>query len=395
MTELYWDPYDVSAKDDPHRIWARLRSEAPVYHNRRYDFWALSLYDDVDAAHRDPETFSSAHGTVLELMSDTKLSPGLMLFMDPPDHTYLRRLVSQAFTPRRVATLEADIRALCVGLLESQEGADRFDFVQDFGARVPAAVIAGLLGVPQADRESVRTLIDETFHLEPDIGMANESSIAAMNQLHTYVTEQLVERRSKPRDDMFTDLVEGEIIDDAGSARRLSLEEATMFALLLASAGTETVARLIGWAGLVLADHAEQRAELAEDPGLIGGAVEELLRYEAPSPVQGRWTTREVELHGSTIPSDSKVLLLTGSAGRDGRHFADPDRFDIHREIDHHVSFGYGVHFCLGAALARMEGRVALEEVLRRFPTWTVDRDNAVALHTSTVRGYAKLPVFV
>jgi cytochrome P450 len=395
MSELYWDPFDVTTKDDPHPVWARMRRQAPVYRNQRLDFWALSRFDDIDAAHRDAQTFSSAHGTVLELMSETVLAPGLMIFMDPPDHTYLRRLVSRAFTPRRIGMLETGIRSLCDSLLQRQAGMDHFDFVQDFGARIPAAVIADLLGVPPSDQESVRTLIDQTFHLEPDVGMANEQSIEAMGQLNTYVSGQLAERQARPREDMFTELIEGEILDDEGSVRRLSLEEATMFALLLASAGTETVARLIGWAGLVLSDHPDQRAELAEDPGLISAAVEELLRYEPPSPVQGRWTTRAVELHGVTVPADSKVLLLTGSAGRDERHFTDPDCFDIHRTIDHHVSFGYGIHFCLGAALARMEGRVALEEVLGRYPEWTVDKENAVALHTSTVRGYSKLPVFV
>jgi cytochrome P450 len=395
MSELYWDPFDVTTKDDPHPVWARMRRQAPVYRNQRLDFWALSRFDDIDAAHRDAQTFSSAHGTVLELMSETVLAPGLMIFMDPPDHTYLRRLVSRAFTPRRIAMLETGIRSLCASLLQGQAGMDRFDFVQDFGARIPAAVIADLLGVPPSDQESVRTLIDQTFHLEPDVGMANEQSIMAMGQLNTYVSGQLAERQARPREDMFTELIEGEILDDEGRDRRLSLEEATMFALLLASAGTETVARLIGWAGLVLSDHPDQRAELAADPGLISAAVEELLRYEPPSPVQGRWTTRAVELHGVTIPADSKVLLLTGSAGRDERHFTDPDCFDIHRTIDHHVSFGYGIHFCLGAALARMEGRVALEEMLGHYPEWTVDKENAVALHTSTVRGYSKLPVFV
>jgi cytochrome P450 len=395
MSELYWDPFDVTTKDDPHPVWSRMRRQAPVFRNQRLDFWALSRFDDVDAAHRDAQTFSSAHGTVLELMSETVLAPGLMIFMDPPDHTYLRRLVSRAFTPRRIAMLETGIRSLCDSLLLRQAGMDRFDFVQDFGARIPAAVIADLLGVPPSDQESVRTLIDQTFHLEPDVGMANEQSIEAMGQLNTYVSGQLAERQVRPREDMFTELIEGEILDDEGGVRRLSLEEATMFALLLASAGTETVARLIGWAGLVLSDHPDQRAELAADPGLISAAVEELLRYEPPSPVQGRWTTRDIEFHGVTIPVNSKVLLLTGSAGRDEHHFTDPDCFDIHRTIDHHVSFGYGIHFCLGAALARMEGRVALEEVLRRYPEWVVDKDNAVALHTSTVRGYSKLPVFI
>ena len=177
MSELYWDPIDVTSKDDPHPVWSRMRRQAPVYRNQRLDFWALSRFDDIEAAHRDPQTFSSAHGTVLELMSETVLAPGLMIFMDPPDHTYLRRLVSRAFTPRRMGRLESGIRALCVSLLQRQEEMDRFDFVQDFGARIPAAIIADLLGVPPSEQQLVRTLIDQTFHLEPDVGMANEQSI--------------------------------------------------------------------------------------------------------------------------------------------------------------------------------------------------------------------------
>jgi cytochrome P450 len=389
---LAWDPLDEQFKSDPHAIWRRLRDEAPVYYNDTHDFYALSRFADVDAAHRDPKTFSSAHGTVLEMMTPAVASGGLMIFMDPPDHTRMRRLVSKAFTPRRIAVLEANIRELCAGLLNAQVGAGSFDYVQDFGARVPAYVIAALLGVPPEDRDQVREYIDRSFHLDPETGMVNDVSTNAMLQLHSYVEAQLKERRDAPRDDMFTDLLHGEIVED-GDIRRLTLEESTMFALLIASAGTETVARLIGWAGLILAEHPDQRAELVADPSLIPNTVEELLRYEAPSPVQGRWTTAPVELHGQVIPTDSKVLLLTGSAGRDERTFPDADTFDIHRTMDHHVSFGYGVHFCLGAALARLEGRIALEETLRRFPEWSVDLERAVPLHTSTVRGYTNLPI--
>jgi cytochrome P450 len=225
--------------------------------------------------------------------------------------------------------------------------------------------------------------------------MANDVSAQFMGQLHAYIGVELETRQKSPRDDMFTDLLQGEILDDDGQKRRLTFEEATMFSLLLASAGTETVARLIGWAGVVLAANRDQRAELVSDTALIPNTVEELLRFEAPSPVQGRWTTREIELHGQVIPPDSKVLLITGSAGRDERTFPDADRFDIHRKMDHHLSFGYGIHFCLGAALARLEGRIALEETLRRFPQWSVDLEQAVPLHTSTVRGYSKLPISV
>jgi cytochrome P450 len=391
-TPLSWDPLSEQYKDNPHAIWRRMRDEAPVYYNATHDFYALSRFVDVDAAHRDAKTFSSAHGTVLELMGP-EIVGGMMIFTDPPDHTRLRRLVSKAFTPRRMAELETDIRSLCGELLDAQVGSGGFDYVQDFGARVPATVIAALLGIDPGHREEMRELIDGSFYLDPEKGMANEIAAESMGKLFEYVTAQLEERQRSPRDDMFTDLLQGEILDDDGEKRQLTLEESTMFAILLAAAGTETVARLIGWAGLVLGAHPDQRAELAADATLIPGAVEELLRYEAPSPVQGRWTNREVELHGQVIPRDSKVLLITGSAGRDERTYPDADRFDIHRKMDHHVSFGYGIHLCIGAALARLEGRVALEETLRRFPAWTVDLEGAVPLLTSTVRGYSKLPI--
>lgn len=391
--DLHWDPFDESLKADPYPVWRRLRDEAPLYRNDRHDFWALSRFADVDAAHRDPATYSSAHGTVLELMTEEPMESGLMIFMDPPEHTRLRRLISRAFTPRRVASLEEEIRTICAGLLDAQVGRDSFDYVRDFGAKVPATVIATLLGVPPADREEVRHTIDEGFHLDPDTGMVNDVSLNAMGRLGEYVAGQLDERRRHPRDDLMSDLVQAEVTEEDGSTRRLTELEATAFAILLVSAGTETVARLLGWTGFLLDAHGDQRAELAADFSLIPNAVEELLRYEAPSPVQGRWTTRPLELYGAELPVGSKVLLLTGSAGRDERVYPDADRFDIHRRFDLHVSFGYGIHFCLGAALARMEGRVALEETLKRFPTWSVDRDAAVLLHTSTVRGYSSLPV--
>jgi cytochrome P450 len=315
--------------------------------------------------------------------------------MDPPEHTRYRRLVSKAFTPRRVASLEEDIRALCANLLDDQIGKSSFDYVQDFGARVPSYVISALVGVDPEDRDRVRGLIDETFHLDPEAGMYNEVSFEAMAKLQEYAAEQIEDRRRHPRDDMFTEFVTAEIVDDDGETRRLTTEQAVNFALLIANAGTETVARLLGWAALTLDKNPDQRAELASDASLIPNAIEELLRYEAPSPVQSRWCTADVELHGGKIPANSKVVMITGSAGRDERAFPDADRFDIHRKIDHHVSFGYGIHFCLGAALARMEGRVALEETFKRFPEWSVNIDEAVPLYTSTVRGYTSLPISV
>jgi cytochrome P450 len=383
VVDLYWDPLDVEIDKAPYEIWRRLRDEAPAYRNDRYDFWAFSRYDDVEGAHRDPGTFLSSHGTVLEMMTAEPVPSGMMIFQDPPEHTRLRSLVSRAFTPRRMSGLEAHIRDLCGGLLDPWNGDGDFDFVVDFGAVLPSMVICELLGVPGTDRAWVKDKIDTTFHIEPDVGMINDVSLTARIELDGYLTELLRDRAEHPGDDLLSGLVQAD----------LTLRECADFANLLVSAGTETVARLLGWAAVVLEEHADQRAELAADPALLPGAVEELLRYEAPSPVQGRWTSREVERHGVTIPEGAKVLLITGSAGRDERRYPGAERFDVHRNFDSHVSFGYGIHFCIGAALARLEGRVALEEVLARHPDWTVDHDRAKRLHTSTVRGWESVPV--
>jgi cytochrome P450 len=395
VSDIAWDPFDEVVDEDPYPVWKRLRDEAPLYRNEQYDFWALSRYEDVAAAHRDPATFSSAHGTVLEIMSANVMPGEMIIFMDPPRHDTLRALVSRAFTPRRIASLEERIRQLCGTLLDPFVGAGGFDFVRDFSQQLPSLVISALLGVPDDDREEVRRYIDQVFHIEPGVGMINDTSFGAQIWLHGYLTGLLAERRRAPRDDLLSGLVQAEITDDDGVVRRLDDEESVGFANLLVSAGTETVARLLGWAAVVLDAHPDQRAELAATPALVAGAVEELLRYEPPSPVQGRWTTEPVELHGTLVPADSKVLLLTGAAGRDERVYADPDRFDVHRRVDQHVSFGLGAHFCIGAALARMEGRIGIEEALARFPEWEVDRDRAVLQHTSTVRGYSSVPVRV
>jgi cytochrome P450 len=396
VDDTYWDPFDVVIDANPYEVWRRLRDEAPLYRNDRYGFWALSRFADVEAASTAPKVFSSAHGTVLEMMSEQPVGIGqMMIFMDPPDHTRLRSLVSRAFTPRRMTLLEGRVREIAAELLDPHVGSGSFDYVTEFGAILPSMVISSLLGVSDADRAHVHHLIDTMFHIEPDVGMINDVSFTARIELFEYLQPELEARMRSPRDDMLTDLVEAEITEPDGSTRRLTQQESAEFALLLISAGTETVARLLGWAAMLLEEHPDQRAELAADSGLIPNAVEELLRFEAPSPVQGRWTLEPVELYGEVVPAGSKVLLLTGSAGRDERKYPDADRFDIHRSFDHHVSFGYGIHFCLGAALARMEGRIGLEETLARFPEWTVDHGHARRLHTSTVRGWTNVPVSI
>lgn len=381
---LAYDPLDPALDAAPYDVWRRLRDEQPVYFNERHGFWALSRYDDVAAALTDPATFSSAHGTVLEMFSEEPMATGMMIFNDPPAHTRLRRLVSRAFTLRRTAELEDTARGICESLMADWVPGEDFDFVQQYAAQIPSRVIAALLGVPADEREDVRHLIDTAFHLDPEGGMVNDVAVGAMGALDTYLTALVRRRAADPGDDLVSALTRTDLTE----------RETVEFALLLVVAGTETVGRLLGWACLLLADHPDQRAALAADLALVPRAVEEVLRLEGPSPVQGRWTTRDVTLHGVTIPAGSKVLLLTSSAGRDERRYgADAGRFDVRREPDHHVSFGYGAHFCLGASLARLESRVALETLLRIHPEWTYDPTRSVRAHTSTVRGWERIVV--
>jgi cytochrome P450 len=392
VSEPYYDPYDYAIDTDPHPVWRRLRDEAPLYRNDRYDFWALSRFADVYDASIDWKTYSSARGTVLEMI-DKIPEPRSMIFQDPPEHEALRKLVSRAFSPRRIAALESRIRELVVGYLDRFVGSGGFDYVADFGAKLPAMVIGSMLGVPAEDQDAVRRWTDEMLHRDPGETDVSARSKGVQRELLGYFWRYVRERRSAPRDDMMTDLLEAEIVMDDGTRRRLTDPEVLTFIALLSGAGNETVARLLGWAGYVLARNPDERAALVESPAKIPNAVEELLRYEAPSPVQARIVMRDVTLYGTTVPAGSRMLLLTGSAGRDEREFEDPDTFRVDRKIERHVSFGYGIHFCLGASLARMEGRIALEETLRRFPRWSVDEAGAEMVRTSTVRGWARLPI--
>jgi cytochrome P450 len=318
-----------------------------------------------------------------------------MILNDPPDHTRLRSLVNRAFTPRRVAELEPAIRGYCRDMLVAWEPGADFDLVGQFGSELPSMVISELLGVPTADRDEVHHIIDTVFHIEPGVGMINDTAITAMAQLYEYLNVLIADRVVTPGDDLLSALTTAEIDDDevADGSRTLTRQEMTQFALLLITAGTETVGKLIGWAGVLLGEHPDQQQYLREHPEALPNAVEETLRYEPPSPVQGRFVEAPVELHGVTIPAGSKVLLLTGSAGRDERKYDDPDRYDVRRQFDRHVSFGYGVHFCLGAALARLEGRVALEETLAHTHMFESDRAASTQVHTSTVRGWESVAV--
>ena len=393
MSAPYYDPYDYAIDADPHPSWKQLRDEAPLYRNEKLDFYALSRFRDVMTASLDSELYSSAYGTVLEMMSDEPNGSPMMIWLDPPQHDRLRKLVSRAFSPRRIGELEPRIRDLCRNYLEPFRGEEGFDYVQDFGAKLPVMVISSLLGIPEEDHEQIRIWTDALLHRDPGQLEGSRKHEEVSQQLWGYFASYVAERRKRPADDMISILIDSRVEMPDGSSEKLDDTALLSFIGLLSAAGNETVARFLGWSATALARFPGERQKLVADPGLIPGAVEEILRFEAPSPVQARRVMRETKVHGEILPEGARVLLLTGSAGRDEREYPDPDRLDISRNIDRHVSLGYGLHFCLGASLARLEARIALEETLRRFPEWTVDWEETEMVHTSTVRGYAKVPI--
>ena len=390
--ELYYDPYDIEIDADPYPVFRRLREEAPLYHNDKHGFYAVSRYADVERAFIDNQTFISGRGGVLELIkSGLEIPPGTVLFEDPPTHTIHRRLLSRMFTPKRVSALEPAIRQFCAQALDPLVGAERFDFIADFGAQMPMRVISMLVGIPEEAQESVRDRTDANLRTEPgkpqDMSRGFDPG-AAFGEFNEYLDW----REDNPSDDIMTELLHAEFEDETGATRRLTRKELITYLSVVAGAGNETTTRLIGWAGKTLADHPDQRRALASDLSLVPNAIEELLRYEPPAPHVGRYVAKDAEFQGQTVPEGSALLLLVGAANRDDRRFPDGDRFDIHRKVDQHLSFGFGIHFCLGAALARLEGRIALEELLKRFPEWEIDLEGAKLAPTSTVRGWETLP---
>ncbi len=386
-----YDPYDIEINADPYPVFRRLREEAPLYRNETYDFYALSRFADVERGLTDRETYISGRGAILELIkADMEMPPGVIIFEDPPIHTMHRGLLSRVFTPKKMNALEPEIRDFCARSLDPLVGAGGFDLVRDLGAQMPMRVIGMLLGIPDQDQEAIRDRVDADLRTEPGKPMA-----VSRDQLVTgeAFAEYVDWRAEHPSDDLMTQLLQAEFEDETGATRRLTREEVLTYVNVVAGAGNETTTRLIGWAGKVLAEHPGQRRDLVEDRSLIPNAIEELLRYEPPAPHVARYVSRDVEHYGETVPEGSVMMFLVGAANRDDRRFPFGDRFDIRRDIGQHLTFGYGIHFCLGAALARLEGRIALDEVLNRFPEWDVDLDNARLSPTSTVRGWETLPI--
>jgi cytochrome P450 len=303
-----------------------------------------------------------------------------------------RALVSRTFTPKKMKVLEAKVRAFCAACLDPLVGCDRFDFVRDLGAELPMRTIGMLVGIPDADQPSVRAHAQRSLRNKPGRPLPVKKDHYFDGDLFTEYVEW---REQNPSDDLITELLNVEFEDVAGAVRRLTKHEIVIFLAVIAGAGVETTGRLFGWMGKVLGEHPDQRDELVKDRSLIPNAIEELLRYEAPGPHVARYVAEDVGYHGRTVPAGSALLLMLASSNRDERRFEDPDRFDIHRDFGQHATFGYGVHFCLGAALARLEARIALNEVLNRFPEWDIDMDNARRAPTSTVRGWDSMPAVI
>ena len=388
---VHYDPYDVDIDDDPYPTWRRLRDESPLYRNEALDFYALSRWDDVKPALLEWDTYRSGRGTVLEIISaGVEIPPGIILFEDPPIHDAHRALLSRVFTPRKMLDLEPLVRSYCNSALDALVGREEFDVIGEFGVEVPLRTIGYLFGIPETDQLAYRKRTDEALATD---GSPIDFDQSSFDEVLSVLADYVDWRSRNPSDDLMSELLNAEVDEPDGSRRPLTRDEVVIYASMVAGAGNETATRLIGFTMQLLAQHPDQRRQLVEDPSLIPKAIEEILRLESPSPVQARYVQHDVEVRGTMVPEGSTMLLLNGAANRDERHFTRPDEFDVHRDEGPHLSFGFGLHFCLGAALARLEGRVALEEILRRWPAWEVDVDQGKMAHTASVRGWGYLPV--
>lgn len=388
---LEWDPYNYEMARHPFGAFKRLRDEAPLYHNEQYDFFAMSRFDDCRNGLSDNETFISGKGVIMEqIQSGLHTPPGIFIAMDPPRHTVYRSLFSQTFTAPRMAKLEQQIRAFCARTLDPLVGAGRFDLIRDFSSQVPMRVIGMLLGIPEEDQEDIRERSDRSLRTEIGKPMKRRQTESDVT-FDDYISF----RQTNPSDDLMSELIHNEFEDETGVIRRLTQDEVRNLVGMLATAGNETTNKLIGWAGKLLAEHPDQRRAILKDRSLILPAIEEILRYEPPAPYCGRYVAKDFEAYGQMVPAGSIMLFLTGAANRDERQFEDPETFNINRDRRLNLSFGYGPHLCIGAALARVEARIALDELLNRFPDWEIDEANASLIPTSTVRGWDTLPMII
>src|ERR1700757_213694 len=393
---MEFKPYSDNFFCNPDETYRWMRNEAPVYCSERWSFYALSRHKDVVAAHRDWKTFSSAYGVTLDALSlKHRFETNMMIIMDPPEHDRLRTLVRQVFTRSAIANLEPLVSEVISSYLDELRGKSDFDVVADFAALFPVEIISSMLGVPAGERQQIRLWTDEFLHREPDNPNATESGVTASAMMQDYFLQLAREKRRSPDDLIISRLVTAECEDDRGVTQRLTDEDIASFAVLIAAAGSETVTKLVGNGVIDFHHHPDQWQMVLADPGLIPGAIEEMLRLHPPSQYQGRFTTREVTLDGGTIPAGSPTLLVTGAATRDPRAYERPDEFDIARGGATTLAFGYGAHSCLGAWLARLESRVAFAQLRQRWPRFEVDIDGLRRVTMANVAGYSHIPLHI
>jgi cytochrome P450 len=384
-SDLVYDPYDPETIRNPHPLFRRMRAETPVYRSDEHGFYAVSRFDDTERVLVDRDTFVSRRGVTLDLLKlGVEMPPGTLIFEDPPTHGIHRSLLSRLFTPRRIGELEPEIRRLCATLMDPLIGSGGFDVIEKVASEVPMRVISMLVGIPESEQVRVR---------DHFLGSRGEHRTGVESLYGEIFAEFIDWRVEHPSDDIMTNLLNAEFEDENGVTKKLTRDELLAYVNIVAAAGNETTRILIGWTAALLAEHPDQRKLLVDDRSLVGNAIEEVLRFEPNTLQNCRWSVKDSEFHGVTVPANSIMVTLTPSANRDERHFPDPDRFDVQRKIDHHKSFGFGPHYCLGQALARLEGRVVLEELLARWPAWDVELDGAEFMHFTDNRGYSKLPI--
>ncbi len=395
-TAVEFDPFSRDFFDDPYQTYADLRDHEPCYYSEEYDFYALSRFDDVVAAHRDHATFSSTHGQTYEqLASGSPDDNPSIISMDPPEHTRYRALVSRSFTPLSIGKYEALVREIICGYLDRLTSRRQFDILEEFAAPFPAEIISAILGIPPEDRQQIRHWTDAMLHREEGSPTGSQAAAEAGMAQGMYLYELVQKKREEPDDNMISALIAAEVETADGHRNRLDDAEIASFGVLLAAAGSETVTKLVGNAVVLFDRHPDQWAMVLADSGTIPRAVEEVLRYWAPSQYQGRYSMVDSEWHGVTIPKHKPVFMITGAANRDPRRYDDPDRFDITRDPGLSVGLGHGLHVCLGAALARLESRVAIEEIARRWPAYQVQESGLRRVQMSNVAGYSSVPITV
>ena len=396
-SEVHYDMYDRDIYASPWETFRRLRDESPIYYNAQYDFWAVSRHEDVLKVILDPETYISSRGMTYNVAhSGVEMPPGLFIAEDPPLHTFHRAIVSRLFTPRAVSGLEDEIRRLCEEIVDGLVGRERFDFMKDFSLQLPVQVIGMLVGVPREDQAELLEIFQKNLHENSANHDHDDQILQGILDSAAWFNEYLDWREQNPSDDVMTQLMNFEFEDETGTKRTLRRDETVTYLTLITTAGSDTTATGISSAGALLNDHPDQRAELAADPSLIPAAVEEALRMEPPSYHFCRVTTKDTEWYGETVPEGSIMVVLPPSANRDERKWGeDAEVFDIHRPPGQILTFSFGNHYCLGANLAKIEARIALETILKRIPEWHVDYDEAQLTKGIDTRGWETLPVTV